>query len=178
MDSQQNKAEKQKKAPLGVFDVFIIVGLIACVIAAGFAFVFKSDNGEAIVREDDKEEFAVTFECDSISKHHAQLLKDGDVYFLPDNSDFGTLSGNVTITPAVIYAERSDGVFVRTYAPDNGDDTRVDVSGTVMVKGSRDSGGLLKIGNSFDIVPGRSFVMHCSTVSVRVTITAVEKVSK
>lgn len=179
MDNQQkNTDNKQKRSRLGVFDALIIVALIACVIAAGFAFVFKRDNGELFVRENDKEEFAVTFECNDISQHHAQLLKDGEKFFLPDNSEFGTLSGNVTITPAVIYAERSDGVFVRTYAPENGDDTRVDVSGTVMVKGVRNSKGNIELEGGFDAVPGYSFIMYSSTVSARVTITAVEKVSK
>ncbi len=179
MDGQQNKTgRKSAKAPFGVFDVFIIIALISCVVAAGFAFVFKRDNGEALVRENDKEEFAVTFECSEISQFHARLLKDGDMYYLPDNSDFGKLSGNVTITPAVVYTQRSDGTYIRTYAPENGDDTKVDVSGTVIVKGVRDPNGILKIGNNFDAVPGHAFTMHSSTVSVQVSITAVEKVSK
>lgn len=179
MDNQQKKTDKKQKRPLlGVFDVLIITALVACVIAAGFAFVFKRNNGEVLVRENDKEEFAVTFECYNISQYHAQLLKDGDMLFQPDNSEFGTLSGNVTITPAVIYAEKSDGTVVRTYAPENGDDTRVDVSGTVMVKGARDAGGTLRLGSKFAAVPGYSFLMHSSTVSVMVTITSVTKVSK
>lgn len=179
MDNQQNKTpRRQKKALLGVFDVFIIIALVACVVAAGFAFVFKRNNGEALVAENEKEEFAITFECNNIAQFHARLLKDGDMYYLPDNSDFGKLSGNVTITPAVVYAQRSDGTFVRTYAPENGDDTKVDVSGTVIVKGVRDSNGILKIGNNFEAVPGHVFIMHSSTVAVQVNITAVEKVSK
>lgn len=179
MDSQQNKTEKkQKRAPIGVFDVFIIVALIVCIIAAGFAFVFKRDNGEVVIHENDKEEFAVTFECKSISKQHAQLLRDGDKYFLPDNEELGLISGNVTITPAVIYAQCDDGTYVRTFAPENGDDTLVDVAGTVIVRGARNSGGILEVGNAFGLIPGYSFIMHSSTVSVRITVDAVEKVSK
>lgn len=179
MDNQRKKTEnKQGKAPLGVFDAVIIVGLIACVIAAGFAFAFKHDNGETTSQKGEKEEFAVTFECDGISQNYAQLLKDGDMFYLPDNSDFGTLSGNVTITPAVMYVQRSDGTYVRTYAPENGDDTKVDVSGTLMVTGTRDSRGILRIGSNYDAAPGSSFVIYSSNVSVQVTVTAIEKVSK
>ena len=170
--------EQKKKTRFGVFDAIVIVFLAACVVAVGFGYYFKKTSGDLRVSEEDKEEYAIKFECYDVAQSHAQLLKDGETYYLPDNSEFGKLSGKVTITPALYYAEKDDGTFVRSYAPDNGDQTKVDVSGTVMTKGARNSRGVLIIGNDFEAIPGSSFIIHNSTVSIRVSITSVEKASK
>ena len=170
--------EQKKKFRLSAFDAVLIVLLAACLVAAGFGYYFKRTSADATVAEADKEEYAVMFECYDVAQFHAQLLKEGEVYMLPDNSEFGTLSEKVTTTPALTYTQRSDGTYVRTYAPENGDQTRVDVSGVVRTKGARNSRGFLLIGNAFEAIPGSSFIIHNSTVSIRVTITAVEKVSK
>ena len=170
--------EQKKKFRLSAFDAVLIVLLAACLVAAGFGYYFKHASADAALSEDAKEEYAVMFECYDVAQFHAQLLKEGEVYMLPDNSEFGTLSEKVTMTPALTYTQKSDGTYVRTYAPENGDQTRVDVSGVVRTKGARNSRGILLIGNAFEAIPGSSFIIHNSTVSIRVTITAVEKVSK
>ena len=170
--------EKNKKFRLSVFDAVLIVFLAACIVAAGFGYYFKHTNGDGGVSEDQMEEYAVMFECYDVAQFHAQLLKEGEVYMLPDNSEFGTLSGKVTTTPALTYTQKSDGTYVRTYAPENGDQTRVDVSGVVRTKGARNSRGVLMIGNGFEAIPGSTFIIHNATASIRVTITAVEKVAK
>ena len=168
--------EQQTKSRFGVFDAVIIVLLIACIVAGGFAFVFKRDNGEANVSEADKQEFVVSFKCYNVSQYHADLVKDGDLFYLPDNKEFGTVSGAPAQTPAESYVEKSDGTYVLSYAPssdkDSVDRTKKDVSGTIVVQGVRDesTGGFLVAGDNFKIVPGKTFLMHNEKVSILVTI--------
>lgn len=168
--------EQKAKARFGVFDAIIIVFLIACLIAGAFAFIFKRDKGENSVKEADRQEYAVSFKCYNVSQYHADLLKDGDKFYLPDNSDFGTINGAPAQTPAESYVEKADGSYVLSYAPssdkDSVDKAKKDVSGTLVVEGVRDesTNGFLVCGNGFKIVPGKTFLMHNENVSIQVTI--------
>jgi hypothetical protein len=169
-------SEQNSKARFGVFDAVIIVFLVACLIAAGFAFFFKRDKGENNVSEEQKQEYVISFKSYNLSKYHADLIKDGDVFYLSDNNEFGTVSGTPAQTPAESYVEKEDGTFVLSYAPssdkDSVDRTKKDVSGTIVVKGVRDEStdGFLVVGDNFKITPGKTLFMHNETVTVQVTV--------
>ena len=170
---------RQKGKPhFSVFDAVLIVFLIACIAAVGFGYEFKKQEGVAEIDQETAEEYMISFESYNVEQYHAQLLKEGDMYYLSDNAEFGTLNGKLIMTPALVYAEKDDGTYIRSYAPENGDQTKLDLSGAVMTKGTRNSRGILVIGNGFEAVPGESFIIHNSTVSIRVTITSIDKVSK
>ena len=168
--------EQQTKPRFGVFDAIMIVFLVACLVAAGFAFVFKREKGENVIDEKSKQECLVSFKCYNVSQYHADLIKDGDEFFLVDNSEFGTVKGTPTQTPAETYVEKTDGTFVLSYAPssdkDSVDKTKKDVSGTIAVRGVRDEStdGFLVIGGGERIAPGKTFLMHNDTVSIHVTV--------
>ena len=168
--------EQQTKARFGVFDAIIIVFLVACLVAAGFAFVFKRDKGESAISEANRQEYLVSFKCYNVSQYHADLIKDGDEFFLVDNKEFGVVKGTPTQTPAESYVEKADGTYVLSYAPssdkDSVDKTKKDVSGTIAVQGVRDEStdGFLVIGDNFRIAPGKTFLMHNETVSIQITV--------
>lgn len=168
--------EKNKSSRFGVFDAIIIVFLIACLIAAGFAFVFKRDKGESAISEDKRQEYIVSFKCYNVSQYHADLIKDGDVFYLSDNKEFGTVKGTPAQTPAESFVEKEDGTFVLSYAPSSEkagvDKTKKDISGTFAVQGLRDesTGGFLLTADNFKVAPGRSFWIHNDTVSLQVVV--------
>ena len=168
--------EQKTKARFGVFDAIIIVFIVACLVAAGFAFLFKRDKGESVISEANKQEYLVSFKCYNISQYHADLIKDGDEFFLYDNKELGTIKGTPTQTPAESYVEKSDGTFVLSYAPssekDSVDKTKKDISGTIAVQGVRDesTNGFLVVGDGFKIAPAKSFLVHTETVSIQITV--------
>lgn len=168
--------QQTKKKP-GVLDVIIIVSLCVCIAAAVSAFVFSRDARDNIAEKDDFEEYVLSFEIYGMRKSTAQLLSDGDVFFRENGEVFGTVSGQIAMTPAAVYAEKDDGTLVKTYAPENGDFTLMDVSGTMIVRGAADENGILLVNGDLEIAPAKTLTVHSGKVSAQITVTGIEKVA-
>lgn len=173
----KNSTNAEKKKGLGALDVIIILALCACVVAAGFAFVFERTTAEVAVTENDFEEYIISFEIYSMRQSSAQMLNPGDVFYTSDSDDFGVMNDNITITPAVVYVQDDEGNFIKTYAPENGDYTKVDVSGAFTVKGVRDSQGFFLLNGETRLMPNKSLIIRTDMVETNITITDIEKVS-
>lgn len=172
----KNSTNAEKKTGIGALDVVIILALCACVIGAGLAFVFSRATAETVVKEQDFEEYVISFEAYGIRQSTAQMINSGEMYYY-DSDDFGVLNDNITLTPAVVYVENDDGVCVKSYAPENGDYTKVDISGSFTVKGIRNSKGFFLLNGETKLVPNKSFIVQNDTVSFGISVTDIEKVS-
>ena len=159
------KSEKntEKKSGVSVLDIFIILALLMCVTAAVFAFVFKQNTAEKNVTE---------------AQSTMNMIEAGDTFYTENSKDFGTLQDSLTMTPAVVYVQKDDGTYVKTYSPENGDYTKWDVSGTFTVKGIRNSNGIFLLNGNVELAPNKSYTVINDTVSMSLLVTAIEKVSK
>ena len=171
-------ANENKKSGIGVLDAVIIIVLAICVVAAGFAFVFKRSAAEDIVPEEEYEEYLISFESLGVRRSTAQMIKDGDSFMTGDNDDLGTLTGALTVTPSVVYITDENGICVKTYAPDNGDYTKMDISGTLTVKGIRNDRGVFLLNGTVPLAPNKQLFIHTDTVSLNANVTDIGKVSK
>lgn len=173
----KNSTNTEKKKGVGVLDVIIILALCACVVAGGFAFIFERETSETVAKEKDLEEYVISFRVNSMRQSSSQMFDVGDTYYCPDSNEFGVLNENLTITPAVVYVENDSGECIKTYAPENGDRTRVDVSGSFRVKGTRNSLGFFLLNGTQELVPNDSIIVRTDNLAVNICITDIEKVS-
>ena len=177
--------EQQKKVRFGVFDAIIIVFLVACIIAAGFAFIFKRDNGEQGGVEATKQEYIVSFKCYNFPKYMADRLNEGDEFFMNDNKTFGTLRATPNQTPAQYYVTKEDGAYYITSAPDeqtqnqNVDKTKKDVSGEFIVEGVRDQSTkeFLVIDDNVKVIPGGNYTIYNENIAISIMVTDVQPLS-
>ena len=174
------KSEKntEKKSGASVLDIFIILALLMCVTAAVFAFVFKQNTAEKNVTEAQLEDYVLSFRVDSMRQSTMNMIEAGDTFYTENSKDFGTLQDSLTMTPAVVYVQKDDGTYVKTYSPKNGDYTKWDVSGTFTVKGIRNSNGIFLLNGNVELAPNKSYTVINDTVSMSLLVTAIEKVSK
>lgn len=173
----KNSTNAEKKKGLGALDVIILLALVACVVAAGFAFVFSKATADADVEEKDFEEYVISFESYGMRQSAAQMLNPGETFYYTDASDFGVMNDNLTVTPAVVYVEDENGVCVKSYAPENGDYTKVDVSGSFTVKGVRNAKGFFLLNGTTKLMPNKSVTIRNDTIAFGITITDIQKVS-
>lgn len=174
------KSEKntEKKSGASVLDIFIILALLMCVTATVFAFVFKQNTAEKNVTEAQLEDYVLSFRVDSMRQSTMNMIEAGDTFYTENSKDFGTLQDSLTMTPAVVYVQKDDGTYVKTYSPENGDYTKWDVSGTFTVKGIRNSNGIFLLNGNVELAPNKSYTVINDTVSMSLLVTAIEKVSK
>lgn len=171
-----NRTESKKR--INALDIFIIASLILCIAAACCAFLFNRQNAEETVEENQLEEYVISFKVQQMRKSSAEMITSGKTFYTSESKDFGVLQDDLKITPAVVYIVSEEGESIKTYAPENGDYTKVDVSGTFIVKGGRDSRGIFLLNGSTALAPNSQLSVIDDTVSFPLTVTGIEKVSK
>lgn len=170
------KSEKTARR-LTAIDIFIILAVIAAIIAAGLR-IWADQNSEQSVIERTDDEYIISFVSYGMRSSSAKLLAGGDMFYLSNGVDeFGKLQGEVSITPAEVYMELENGEYIKTYAEENGDNTRVDVSGEFRVKGCRNFDDLMYINGTFYVAPNMSTTVYNNKMSLTFTVTGIEKVS-
>ena len=172
--------EQQKKARFGIFDAIIIVFLIACIVAAGFAFFFKRDNGDKPNVEKEKQDFIVSFKSYSVPQYQTDLLKENDMFYQSNNKEFGSLRSNPNKVLAQNYVENENGEFyISSPTKENGDKTKWDISGEFLVQGIRDdeTKGFLILDDNVKVIPGGYFTVYNDNVSISIMVTDIQAVS-
>ncbi len=171
-----NKESKARR--LTAIDFFIIFAVIAVLVAAGFRIYgnMKDEDVETVVSP---EEYIVSFECKGVKESTSKLLAKGDVFYLAEgDSSFGTLEENPTVTPAKIRVELENGELKNdVYAEKNGDDTIVDITGEMRIKGYRNNDGFTVVEDGVRIAPNLSLTAYRGDLALNFTITGIEKVS-
>ncbi len=167
------QTNSKSKRRLTVVDVFAVLIVLACIVTLVIGLYVKKNSPGEIT---DRGEYRVSFTVKSIRASTAKLLTNGSEFFLSDGTVFGTLADNVSVTPAVIYSLNEDGVYIKTFAEDNGDNTLVDVAGVMNVNGGRDSSGLFRTSDKTYVAPAAEITLHSDLLEMTVTVTGIEKV--
>jgi len=118
-------------------------------------------------------EYLVSFRVENIRSTSGDLFENGTTFYLDGTGDvFGTVSGSVATTPAEIYMENEEGEYVLVYYSDDGDDSRVDVSGTFLVKASvSEDKGLYMLNGQHYIAPNVTLKLYSGELTVSILVT-------
>lgn len=172
----ENTNVKKQKKKLNAIDWFLILAVLLILAGAAFRLAVGSD-GSALSGAVGMEDYVVSFKISNIRNSSSEYLQEGDVFYVEETEQvFGTILGNVSITPARFFLEDASGNFVEAYAPENGDATRVDVTGTMQVSGYMAEGGFL-LGGTTSLAINKTVLLRSSYLSVVITITDIVKAS-
>ena len=169
-------SEKTKRR-LTAIDVFIIFAVFAIVVAAGLRLYDNySLSNETVPEEALYEEYTVSFVSKSMKESTANLLSEGEVFYLTGGKDeFGVLE-KISTTPATFRLELSDGTLLTDVPADkNGNNTKTDVSGTFKVSGYRDAYGILNIAENQYLSTNMLLTVFSHNTSLTLTVTGIEK---
>lgn len=171
MTSNPTKAKKK----LNAIDWFIIVALLLCIAGAALRTFIGTDN--ALAGTTTMEKHAVLFKVENIRNSSTEYLTPGETFYLDSTGQYlGEVIGNVAVTPALYMFEDASGKYVQAYAPENGDATRVDITGTLLVDGYMSDNGFLLNGTT-SLAPGKEITIRSSFIQVKITITEIAKIS-
>ena len=168
-------SEKTKRR-LTAIDVFIIFAVFAIVVAAGLRLYDNYRLSSDTVPEDTMhEEYTVSFECKGMKESTANLLSEGEVFYLTGGkTEFGILE-KISMTPATVRFELSDGTLMTDVPTEkNGNNTKTDVTGTFKVSGYRDDYNILNIGNSY-LATNMPITVFSHNTSLTFVVTGIEK---
>ncbi len=170
--------QKQKRK-LNAVDYFFIIAIILCIAGAALRVTIDKAGGTlgALTSPIVQEDYVVSFKISNIRNTSTSYLLPGDVFYLDSSKQhFGTLEGNVSVMPALFYVEDINGNYIQTYAPENGDATRVDVTGTMRVSGYMSDSGFLLNGTT-PLTANSALALRNKNLYVSITITDISKAS-
>lgn len=163
------KIDASKRGRVSALDVFVVILLVLCV--AGL-IVRIAVGKEGILPEGapEKSEWAVGFEVSSLRASSGGDIAAGDVFYTEDGDIFGTVGDQVSVTPAKIFTEDEDGKLVLTYSgAEGGDNSLVDIKGTMTVEGYTVDYGFLAGGKTL-ATPGSELALHTDRATFTVKI--------
>lgn len=160
-----------KKRRLGALEWCLIIASV--VIILGVAVRMNVLSLFTPKAEPELTEYLVSFRVENVRSTSGDLFGNGTTFYLDGTGDvFGTVSGNVATTPAEIYLENENGEYVLVYYSDDGDDSRVDISGTFLVKASvSEDKGLFMLNGEHYIAPNLTFKLYSGELTVSILIT-------
>ncbi len=172
---KKEEGAKNVKRRVSALDVFIVVLVLMC-IAGVIVRVYVGSEGILPVLDPDISEYAVSFEIKQVKASVGGYLSSGEKLWTESGELFGTVSDNVTVTPAQIFFEDKDGKYVSVYSSaDNGDNSLVDIKGSVVTEGYMAEYGFLAGGTTY-VAPNYEIDLHTEKATVTVIITGISKV--
>ncbi len=170
------KNTTRKHRRLNAIDYFIIIAAVLCIAGAVFRFAVHKAGGSLsspVVLED----YVVSFKIEDIRNTSTEYIVPGEEFYIESTKQFfGTVKDNVSVTPAQFFIEDENGNYIPTFAPENGDATRVDARGTFLVNGYMSESGFL-LGGSFPLAANKQLDLRSKNLSITVIITAIAKAS-
>jgi len=165
--------ENRKK--LGALDFFIIIAIIAAIlfVVIRFYFIKTSDQSETVVLDD----YIVSYELQDVRNSTAEnyLASGTKVFFADNNAYFGELREEKTVRDAQKFYELDDGTVVLSNTEVVGNLYRVDVEGSIAVKGMMDANGRFLVNGNTDIAPNKSVKIITKYLAVELTVTDITK---
>ncbi len=172
MKKEENKAKNVKVSALDVFIALLVLMCIAGVIVR----IYVGSDGILPVIDPDLSEYAVSFEIKQAKAPVSGYLSAGESLWTSDGTLFGTVNDNVTVTPAQIFVEDSDGKYISVYSSaDMGDNSLIDIKGSASVQGHTADYGFLVNGKTY-IAPNFEIELHTEKATVTVIVTGISKV--
>ena len=170
-----NSTPTNTKKKLNAMDWFIIIAVLLCIAGAALRAFIGTDN--ALNGTVTMEKHVVFFKVENIRNSSTEYLAPGAAFYIDVTGQYlGEISGNVTVTPAVYMFEDANGKYVQAYAPENGDATRVDATGTLIVDGYMSDNGFLLNGTT-SLAPGKEITIRSNFIQVKITVTEIVKAS-
>lgn len=176
---KKNLTDKTKKAPkFGVLDAVIILLVIAVLVGVYFRYQIM----DWISNQQNVREYTVTFAIDNIRNTTPNYLNVGDnVYFAENGAAFGTLieesddASNIALS--IMPASETfyiNGIAHNISYPNT--ESRVDVKGRLLCKGSySESGGLLINGSTY-VAAGQTVLAQTEWITAELRIVSIEAV--
>ena len=151
---------KKSGARFNVFDVIIILALLACIAAIVIRAYFTANI------ENDFTTAKIEFTVKEVSDYTAEALKENTtLYIAAGDDEIGTVD-TVTYSPAELYAEDASGVLVPASHPD-----KKDVRGTATLYGIWTDDGFM-INGTVSASVGKTVNVYTQDVACTLTITA------
>lgn len=173
-------SNEKRKRRLTAIDYFIILAVIAVLVAASLR-LYENNRLEDAAEESGftNEPFIVSFSCKGIKESTANLLEKGELYYLAGGeTEFGVIDEISSITPAKTRVELDNGELkTDVYAEKNGNNTKVDVTGTFIVQGYRDDDNLMYVEGNLYIAPNMPVTVYSNDKALSFTVTKIEKVN-
>ena len=171
-------SKEKTKRRLTAIDYFIIFAVIATLVAAGLRIYedSKADDDSIVLAN---EEYIITYQSRGMEESAAKLLEKGEMFYMTGGeTDFGVLEDNPTITPSRVRVELENGELkTDVYAEKNGNNTKVDVTGTFRVKGCRNEDNLFYVEGILYVAPNMPVTVYSNEMEFSFTVTGIEKVS-
>ena len=164
--------KENKKRRISTLDVFVAASLILCIAGLVVRLVAGRD-GVLPEKAPERGEYAVSFEIER--RRSGTELTSGEVFYTADDKVFGTLTDQISVTPAVIWKENPEGELVLSYSSSDGDGGLVDIRGTLTVSGYPVDYGFLVDGGAF-ISPNYTLTLHTDKMTSEVRITDIAKI--
>lgn len=170
------KNSTRERRRLNAVDYFIIIAVLLC-IAGAILRVAVDKAGGSLSSPVVLEDYVVSFKITDIRNTSTEYLAAGEEFYVDSTKQyFGKITDSVSVTPALFYIEDANGNYVQTYAPENGDATRVDVRGTMLVSGYMSDSGFL-LGGSAPLAANKDLALRSKNLYVTITITDIAKAS-
>jgi len=146
----------------------LIILLALCVAGIGIriamgenALLFSSGTGR----------YTVSYTVIATSDENSGYFAEGGEFFFDSGEPFGTLTGNVTLTPSEIVTKTAAGDYIVSYAEDG----TVDIKGAATVTGTMTDSGFLINSNTY-IAPNMTIKVASTSISVEMLITDITPV--
>jgi len=166
----------KKKKKLNAIDYFIIAAVVLCLAGAALRMALGSDGlslNSPVVMED----YVVSFKVENIRNSSAAYLQPEQQFYIDATGQyFGKISDSISVTPARFTIEDAEGNPIEVFAPENGDATRVDVTGTMTVSGYMSENGFLLDGTTA-LAVNKTLAIRSSYLYVTITVTDIVKAS-
>ena len=174
MNANPNSPKKRKK--LNAIDYFIIAAVLLCIVGVTLrSFIGSEGNhlSSPIVMED----YVISFKISNIRNSSSDYFAPGEKFYIDSTKQyFGEIADTVSVTPALLSLEDINGQYIQTYAPENGDATRMDIAGTMLVSGYMGENGFL-LGGSTNLALNKEMAIRSSYIYATIVITDIAKAS-
>ncbi len=172
---KENTSAK-RKIKCNAVDYFIIIAIVLCIAGVGLRIAIGNAGG-SLSSPVEMEDYILSFHIADIRNTSTEYLDAGEQFYIKSTEQyFGEIADSITVTPALFYVENSEGHYVQTYAPENGDATRVDVTGTMRVSGYMGEHGFLLGGNT-NLAANKEVTLRNKNLEVKIVVTGIEKAS-
>ena len=159
------KTKNKSGARFNIFDVLIILALLACVGAIVVRVVFISNV------EDVKKNVTIVYKIENISEETAiELCKPNQTVYLQKNNDNVGILESATYTEQIVWMENEAGELVKALHPDKKQITE----GKASISGTWKDGDFL-IGGTYLATVGDTIDIYTQNVACTITIVSISK---
>ena len=162
-----NKEVTKTKLRFGVFDVIVLIVVIALV--ATLIIRFTTDMKLFTYST---EKYAVTVRAEGLQYTTIDMISTSDRVFFENGQYLGFVISSPTVTPKMVYEFGAEGDLIPAYYPDN---TLVDLTANLECE-LVTSDGMLMTKSGERLAVGVVLELHTQTVNMTVEIVGIEKI--